>query len=263
MRFKLTVEYEGTAYHGWQAQAGGVRTVQAVLEEAVEKLVGVRTRMKAAGRTDAGVHALGQVVSFRTDKPIRPEALARALNALTPPDIAVWSVEIVPEEFDPRRWASSRTYLYRIWNNRAPSVFWRRYSWHVALPLDVAAMAEASRALVGEHDFAAFQVTGSNAPSSVRRVLRSDLSAEPPLIEYAIEATGFLRRMVRRIVGGLVEVGLGTRSVGQFRDLVAGSRDLPRLTAPAHGLCLVAVQYPEEPVSPGGAKDRAGRSFKT
>jgi len=245
VRFKLTVEYEGTAYHGWQVQAAGVRTVQAVLEEAARKVVGAPVPLKAAGRTDAGVHALGQVVSFRTDRPIDPRALARALNALTPPDIAVREVEIVPEDFDPQRWASSRTYLYRIWNARTRSVFWRRYAWHVAPPLDVSAMAEASRALLGEHDFARFQVAGSPVASSVRRVLRSEVSAAPPLIEYTIEATGFLRRMVRRIVGGLVEVGLGARSVREFRDLLAGYPDAPRLTAPAHGLCLVSVRYPE------------------
>ena len=148
MRFKLTVEYDGSDYHGWQIQPNG-RTIQQTLEEALTRFTGESVRVAAAGRTDAGVHAAGQVISFPLRRPRAPEVVQRALNALTPRDISVTSVEEVTDDFDPRRAARRRMYVYRIWNARVPSPFWRRYAWHVLQPLDDDAMCTAAAALLG------------------------------------------------------------------------------------------------------------------
>lgn len=244
MRFKLIVEYEGAAYHGWQIQPNG-ESVQAVLERAAAEMLGEAVRMTAAGRTDAGVHAAGQVVCFDVDRDLAPRVVQRGLNALTPPDVSIRGAEVVPAEFDPRRSALSRTYVYRIWNRQAPSVFWRRYAWHVARPLDVDAMRAAAAELVGEHDFSSFRAAGCDAAHAVRRVLQSAITARGPMVAYHIEATAFLRHMVRNIVGSLAAVGVGDRRAGDIGALLA-ARDRTRAgpTAPACGLCLLRVTYP-------------------
>ena len=245
MQLRLTVEYEGTAYQGWQVQPGGP-TVQEVLERALATALREPVRVRAAGRTDAGVHACGQVAAVRVRHvPPDLERLRRSLNALTPDDVAVRDVAIVDDAFDPRRDARSRIYEYRIWNAPAPSPFWRRHAWHVPLPLDVAAMEEAVAALAGEHDFAAFRGADAGPQrSTVRRVLETAVRADGPLLVYRIEATGFLKHMVRNIVGTMVEVGRGERSPSSMRDILA-SRDRTRAgpTAPPHGLLLVTVRY--------------------
>jgi tRNA pseudouridine38-40 synthase len=243
MRFKLIVEYDGSDYHGWQIQPNG-RTVQQTLEEALTRFTGERVRVAAAGRTDAGVHAAGQVVSFVLQAPRAPDVVQRALNALTPRDIAIVAAEVVGDDFDPRRAARSRTYVYRIWNARWPSPFWRRYAWHVSRPLDVDAMRTAAAALVGEHDFSAFQAADCDADNPVRRVLRSELDAHAPLLAFTIEATAFLRHMVRAIVGTLVDIGSGDRPATDVSRLLA-TRDRTQAgaTAPACGLCLARVSY--------------------
>jgi tRNA pseudouridine38-40 synthase len=243
MRFKLIVEYDGSDYHGWQIQPNG-RTIQLLLEEAVARFSGETVRVAAAGRTDAGVHAAGQVVSFVLQAPRAPDVVQRALNALTPRDISITSVEEVGDDFDPRRAARSRVYVYRIWNARWPSPFWRRYAWHVARPLDCDAMRAAAATLIGEHDFSAFQAAGCDADNPVRRVLRSELERREPLITYTIEATAFLRHMVRNVIGTLVEVGGGERAPSDLPRLLA-TRDRAQAgpTAPACGLCLKWVSY--------------------
>src|SRR5262249_52579569 len=242
VRFKLTVEYDGTDYHGWQVQPNG-RTVQAVLEDAVRRL-GESCRVAAAGRTDAGVHASGQVISLVLERSMLPETLQRALNALTPADISIITAEAVPDDFDPRRHARGRVYTYRIWNAPWPSPLWRRFAWHVPQPLDVDAMRRAGAVLAGEHDFSAFRAADCDANGAVRRVLRSDIERTGHLIPYTIEATAFLRHMVRSIVGTLVEVGRGDRAATEFPELLA-ARDRTRagVTAPACGLCLTEVRY--------------------
>ena len=243
MRFKLTVEYDGTDYHGWQIQPNG-RTVQQTLEDAVARFSGETVRVAAAGRTDAGVHASGQVVSFTLQAPRPPEVVQRALNALTPRDISITAVEEVPADFDPRRAARSRLYVYRIWNARWPSPFWRRYAWHVPRPLDVEAMRAAAATLIGEHDFSAFQAADCDSDNPVRRILRSACDQQGPLLSYTVEATAFLRHMVRTIIGTLVEVGHGDRPADDVaRLLAARDRNQAGATAPACGLCLVMVQY--------------------
>jgi tRNA pseudouridine38-40 synthase len=243
MRYKLTVEYDGTDYHGWQVQPQG-RTIQGVLEAAAEELFGVPVRMAAAGRTDAGVHAAGQVVAFSVDNPRPAEIVLRALNALTPVDLSIRSAEVVGDDFDPRRWARSRVYCYRIWNARFRSPFWRRYAWHVSHPLDADAMAAAARLLLGEHDYTSFRAADCDAVHPVRRVLRSDVEVIAQQVIYSIEANAFLRSMVRNIVGTLVEVGMGERTVEAVATLLAArDRTLAGETAPACGLCLERVTY--------------------
>jgi tRNA pseudouridine38-40 synthase len=245
VQLRLVVEYEGGAYQGWQLQPGGP-TVQGVLEQALATLLREPVRARAAGRTDAGVHAKGQVVAARVTRlPGDLERLRRGLNALTPDDVAVREIAVVDDAFDPRRDARSRVYEYRILNAPAPSPFWRRFAWHVMRPLDVAAMAAAARGLEGEHDFAAFRAADAEPMrSTVRRVLESRVQREDSLLVYRIEATAFLKHMVRNIIGTLVEVGLGERPPETIAALIAGrDRTQAGATAPPHGLVLVAVRY--------------------
>ncbi len=245
MQLRLTVEYEGTAYRGWQLQRDGP-TVQAVLEQALSTALRERVRVRGAGRTDAGVHACGQIAAVRVrEVPADLERLQKSLNALTPDDVAVRDITVVDDAFDPRRHARSRVYEYRIWNVAAPSPFWRRHAWHVPSQLDVAAMDEAARVLEGEHDFASFRAADAEpVRSTVRRVLESSLRVDGRLLVYRVEATAFLKHMVRNVIGTLVEVGRGERVAGTFRELLA-VRDRTRAgaTAPAHGLVLVNVRY--------------------
>jgi len=243
MNIKLAIEYDGTNYHGWQVQPNG-QTIQEILELALEKLLGVRCRINGSGRTDAGVHALGQVANFICPDPVDLRRLHKGLNALTPADIVVKEVESVPDSFDARRDAKSRIYLYRIWNRRVPSAFHRRFSWHVYEALDLSSMQEAIRCLEGEHNFASFQAAGCEARHAVRTVYANSFDCEGDFLVYSIEATAFLRHMVRNIVGTLVEVGRGERSPADFTGLLAAQdRTLAGPTAPAQGLFLAEVKY--------------------
>ena len=245
MQLRLVVEYEGGAYQGWQLQPGGP-TVQGVLEQALATALREPVRARAAGRTDAGVHAKGQVVAARVSRaPADLERLRRGLNALTPDDVAIREIALVDDAFDPRRDARSRVYEYRILNAPAPSPFWRRFAWHVMRPLDVAAMEAAARRLEGEHDFAAFRAADAEpVRSTVRRVVESRIQRQDMLLVYRIEATAFLKHMVRNIIGTLVEVGLGERPPETIAALIVGrDRTQAGATAPPHGLVLVAVRY--------------------
>lgn len=243
MHYKLTVQYDGTDFLGWQLQPQGP-TIQGALEDAVKRLFGVASRVAAAGRTDAGVHALGQVACFHADKAMDPADVQRAMNALTPETIAISAVELVADDFDPRRHARSRTYCYRLWRPRWRSPFWGRLAWHVWAPLDLDAMTNAATSVIGEHDFTSFQATDCDATNPVRHVIRSEFTVTDEQIVYTIEATAFLRHMVRNVIGTLVEVGNGTRSVADFCELLQRrDRRLAGATAPAHGLCLLRVDY--------------------
>src|SRR6185295_4098712 len=217
--FKITIAYDGTDYVGWQRQANGV-SIQGLIEEALAALDGVPVAVAGAGRTDAGVHALGQVAAFTIARALTPDALVRALNAHLPDAIRILSADAVPPSFQPRFDALAKTYRYRIWNGEVVSPFERRYAWPVPGALDVEAMSAAARVIEGEHDFAAFQATGSDVITTVRTVVESRIDNESAIrhpqsaiLAYEVTGTGFLRHMVRTIVGTLVEVGRGRRPV--------------------------------------------------
>jgi tRNA pseudouridine38-40 synthase len=243
MNIKLTIEYDGTEYHGWQIQPNG-STIQEVLEQGLAKILGVPTRLCGSGRTDAGVHALGQVANFVCERDVDLWQLQRGLNAVTPRDIVVTKAEAVAESFDARRDGRSRIYEYRIWNHPRPSALHYRFSWHVSYSLELSVMHEAIRHLEGEHDFSSFQAAGCDAAHAVRKVYGNSLSRRDEFLVYTIEATAFLRHMVRNIVGTLVEVGRGERSAEGFAQLLrAGDRTQAGPTAPSHGLFLMEVKY--------------------
>jgi tRNA pseudouridine38-40 synthase len=243
VNIKLTVEYDGTNYCGWQTQPNGA-SVQSVLEQAVSTFLGTPTRVIGSGRTDAGVHALGQVVNFFGDCNFELHRLIRGLNALTPRDVTIKEAEIVPDAFDARRDGRSRIYKYYILNRSTPSPFHLNRAWHVHEPLDLAAMREAIGCLSGEHDFSSFRAAGCEAAQPIRRVYQNLLERRGDLLIYTIEATAFLRHMVRNIVGTMVEVGRGARNAESVKKLLeARDRTKAGVTAPPHGLFLVKVNY--------------------
>lgn len=241
---KLTLEYDGTDFVGWQVQPNG-RSVQEVVEGALARLLGEPVRVTGAGRTDAGVHARGQVCSLRTGKQIPLRAFVLGMNSLLPPDVAVVEAADVEPGFDARRSASGKRYEYVIWNGPTRSPLRRRRAWEVFRPLRVEAMREAAGHLLGEHDFSAFRASDCPAKTT-RRVLRVlDVVGEAGgEITVAAEATAFLKHMVRNLVGTLVEVGHGKRAPGSMPDLLAsGDRTRAGVTAPPQGLTLVRVDY--------------------
>jgi tRNA pseudouridine38-40 synthase len=242
-RFKLTIEYDGAPFVGWQWQDEGL-SVQAVLTAAVTAFSGETVTVHGAGRTDAGVHAEGQVASARVTFAHDAATIARALNAQLPPEIRVVAVEDAPADFHARFSARQKSYRYQIANTVVMSPFIRAFAWHVPEPLDRGAMQRAAASLLGTHDFSAFQSTGSDAATTVRTVTRSELIERDALLVYEVAGDGFLRHMVRAIVGTLVAVGRGWRRPEDMEALVAGAaRAQAGATAPPHGLTLVKVEY--------------------
>jgi tRNA pseudouridine38-40 synthase len=242
-QYRLLLEYDGTEYSGWQLQPNA-RTLQGVLESALETALRHPVRIAAAGRTDAGVHAMGQVATFRSDAVIVPRELRASLNALTPRDVVVRDVTPVAEDFDPRRHARARVYEYRIWNQPAPSAFWHRYTWHVPRALDARAMRDAAAVLAGTHDFSAFRAADCEAANPVRRVFHSGVTDGENMIVYRVEATAFLKHMVRSIVGTLAQVGAGDLTADDVAAILAsGDRRRAAATAPPQGLVLMSVHY--------------------
>jgi len=238
---KLVVSYDGTDFCGWQKQAGD-RTVQGELEKALARIAGKRIPIVGAGRTDAGVHARGQVASFRAEFRLGTAELLRALNSLLPWDIRVLSASPVPARFDARKSARSKIYQYRVFNGVRISPFLFRYVLHWPGRLDFEKMAQATRLFERKADFTAFSSNRLLHP--VRQVMRSDLKRNGQEIVYTIEADGFLRHMVRTIVGTLLEVGRGKVEPETIEDLFARKkRSLASPTAPAKGLCLMKVIY--------------------
>ena len=242
---KLTVEYDGTNYVGWQRQAEGV-SIQGLLEEALGPFEGGPLTVHGAGRTDAGVHALGQVASVRTRTEHHAATLQRALNSVLPADVRIVSVEDALPGFHARFDAVSKTYEYRIANGPFVSAFEHRYVWHVPGALDLEAMRLGAQALLGRHDFAAFQSTGGDVHTTERTILSISVGSDQGQTPLVIRVTGdgFLRHMVRTIAGTLVDVGLGRWPASHVAGIVEG-RDRSRAgrAAPASGLFLVRVEY--------------------
>lgn len=236
------VEYDGTDSLGFQIQAQG-RTIQGEIERALATVTQEKLRIVGAGRTDAGVHAQGQVIAFHTAWRHPVEELQRALNAVLPADIAVRELRPVAEGFHPRFDAASREYRYTIFNQPLRSPLARRLAYHFPLPLDVAAMNEAAGVLVGSHDFAAFG-RAPQGDNTVREVYRAQCTLAEPFVYFDIVANAFLYRMVRSLVGTLLLVGTGELSPQGFEEILrSADRDRAGQTAPAHGLCLMKVNY--------------------
>jgi tRNA pseudouridine38-40 synthase len=240
---RLLIEYDGTGFAGWQRQ-DGQRTVQGCLEQAFEKMVGQPVVVRGAGRTDAGVHALGQVASVEVVSRIPSLGFLRGLNTHLPPEIAILDLADAPAGFDARHDARGKIYRYEVWNHPVRSPHHARWSWHVYDPLDTHAMREAAAVLVGEHDFRAFRSSDCDRLNTVRILRRVDVRRDGARLTLEVEGTAFLRNMVRILAGTLVDVGRGKLTAAKVQALLAsGDRTQGGVTAPAHGLTLVRVIY--------------------
>lgn len=242
--FKLLIEYDGSCFSGWQRQKHD-RTIQAEIEQALATMTKQKIVLNGSGRTDAGVHALGQTANFYCDTNLPAVVFHRGLNCLLPEDIVIKSCEVVPHEFHARFDARSKIYRYRILNRELPQAVGRQYAWFVRKELNLTAMQAAAVYLVGKHDFKAFEGSGSPRSSSLRRVIRTELFRQnDDMIVFEIEADGFLRFMVRNIVGTLVDVGLQKITPRDLKDiLLSADRNRAGITAPPQGLFLVKVRY--------------------
>jgi tRNA pseudouridine38-40 synthase len=243
---RMTIAYDGTAYHGWQEQPGQV-TVQGTLVEVLAGIVRERPAIEGAGRTDSGVHALGQVAAFKTEHPIEVHRLHAAANSRLPDDISVTEMREARLGFRPSHEAAGKHYRYRIYRSRFKPVFEARYVWHWYQPLEVEPMRQAARLLVGRHDFKSFEGRGSYREDTVREITRLDIVEAGPELLFEVEGNRFLYRMVRNLVGTLTEVGRGHRPVEWAGEaLAARDRTASGPTAPPQGLFLMQVRYPPE-----------------
>jgi len=243
--FKIIIEYDGTSYHGWQRQKNE-HTIQEEIEKALLTMTGKKTVLTASGRTDAGVHALGQVANFTCDTTtLSPQAFQNGLNSLTKDDIVIISCDIVNDSFHSRFNAKSKTYHFRILNRNLPAAINRQYAWFIKKKLDLNAMRLAVGHIIGTHDFKAFEGTGSPRAHTTRRVFKAEIyEQDNGFIIIEIEADGFLRFMVRNIVGTVVDVGLEKITVNDFKKvLLSKDRSLAGATAPPQGLFLMKVNY--------------------
>lgn len=241
---KLLIEYDGTNYLGWQVQSKG-QTIQGVIEENLKKLTGDPARLTGSGRTDGGAHAIGQVAHFRTRSRMDLHSIQRALNSLLPPDIAIKGIEEAGENFHARKQVRSKVYEYRIINQPLRSVFHRDYTWHIPQGLDWEEVKKATQKLIGEHDFSSFRSVGTPTRTAIRRVMRAEWKrGRDGTIRFEIEANGFLKQMVRAIVGTLIEVGKGKINSEEFQKILE-SKDRKKAgpNAPARGLFLKEVKY--------------------
>ena len=241
---RLDLQYDGTRYHGWQRQKTDP-TIQAVLEERIQVMTGESVTVHGSGRTDAGVHALHQVCHFTTRSGIDAASMKKGLNALLPDDIHIKDAREVSPDFHARYGARSKTYEYRILNREEPDIFRLPFVWHIRDPLNTSAMRQCLSLLTGEHDFSSFMSTGSKTRSPIRTMLKAELlEPESGLLLFRFEANGFLRHMVRNIMGSLVDVGRGKIGPREFEEIFGtGDRTLAGIKAPAQGLFLIEVTY--------------------
>jgi len=241
----LIMEYNGTHYHGFQLQAN-LPTIQGETEKALWKLTGEKTRIIAASRTDAGVHAKEQVASFRTRSPLPPQTFVNGLNYYLPKDIAVKAAHRADDSFNVRRSALSREYSYYILNSLTRSPIRNGFSYLVTKHLDIEAMNQACQALIGEHDLASFaSYLGVRLKNTVRSVYRAEIERDGELAIFNMEANSFLPHQVRNTVGALIRVGLGKMSIDEFHDIIEARKlGLAGPAAPACGLCLMRINYP-------------------
>jgi len=240
---KLTVAYEGTAYNGFQRQMNGIG-IQQILEVRLAKMFGHELKMYGAGRTDTGVHAYGQVVNFKTSGTIPTERIAIGSRCLLPHDIVITEAQDVDEKFHAQYAATSKIYVYKIYPHVMPNLFLRNYAWHIWRKLDIPAMQEAAQIIIGTHDFSAFCAAGGTTISPVRTIMAADCQFDGDIFELSFWGTGFLYHMVRNLTGTLVAVGLGARSVQDFKAILdSHERKRAGITAPAHGLYLKEVKY--------------------
>ncbi|MDQ3041438.1 MAG: tRNA pseudouridine(38-40) synthase TruA [Acidobacteriota bacterium] len=249
MNYRLLLQYDGTDFHGWQVQ-NGLRTVQGELERTLSNLEDAEVKVIGSGRTDTGVHAEGQVANVRLNRDFTPDRLRVAINGNVWRDVRVMTVEKVPDDFHARFSAKTKHYVYRVVNAPVISPFWLRFAHHEARFLDVGRMNETARIFLGEHDWTAFSAARSDVENRVRTVKSFtvesfwDARANSSIIEFRISANGFLRYMVRSIVGTMLEVGRGEKDSDTIQTaIVSGDRDLAGKTAPANGLTLLKVDY--------------------
>jgi tRNA pseudouridine38-40 synthase len=243
-RLKLTLEYDGTHFAGFQKQSGQIRTVQGVLEKALYKLTGEEIAVVGAGRTDSGVHALGQVVHFDTSSTIPEDRFPAALNGHLPSDMAVLEAAAVNASFHARYDALKKKYCYLIYNSRKPVAIWRHHCYHFPAPLDLALMKECAQDLCGEHDFTAFSAVGSSVKSTVRHVFLVDMEKTGEWIRISAIANGFLYKMMRLMVGTILEVGRGKLAPALVKQIMEeGKRGCGGPAVPPQGLYLVKVFY--------------------
>ena len=241
---RLTVSYDGTAYNGFQRQNPPQVAVQNVLEEKLAAVCGDSVELAASGRTDSGVHAMGQVVNFFTDGTIPLDRLPRAVNSILPPDIVVLDAAEADRDFSARHSAKSKIYIYRILQGYIPDPFARNYSWNIHKELDTESMKECLRMIEGTHDFSAFRAAGGPPVSPVRTIYEASLEKKGRIVELKCFANGFLYHMVRNLVGTLANVGMGRTSVQRFGEIMASlDRNQAGATAPAQGLYLYKVNY--------------------
>ncbi|NQT90102.1 MAG: tRNA pseudouridine(38-40) synthase TruA [Candidatus Omnitrophica bacterium] len=247
---KLTIEYDGTSYKGWQIQQkrpeeiGTEKTIQGVIERVISGILQEEIRLIGAGRTDAGVHALGQVGNFKTKSKMPMAVMQRALNALLPKDIIIVDIEEAKPDFNSRFNARLKTYRYQILNRDYSTAFDRLYQNHVPYKLDAKLMAREARVLVGRRDFKSFQAADKKVRNSIRNIRRISVRKDGPIINIDLEANGFLYNMVRNIVGTLIEIGRGKLPPGSMKKILrVKDRTEAGPTAPAKGLCLLRVRY--------------------
>lgn len=251
---KLTLQYDGTDYSGWQVQKKE-RTIQQIIEDAIYTVTGERLRITGAARTDAGVHAFAQIAAFKTQSNLEPQVFLRAINANIPHDIRVIKAEGCSEDFHPRYSAKNKTYSYRISHKGAYAVFLRRYSWQIPYQLNCDLMREAVEYLIGTHDFSCFRASGCSSKNPVRTIFKIEIVEDSfvdfmnfkfdvPLIKISVQADAFLRHMVRNIVGTLVEIGRGKKPVSYTKEVLGlKDRRFSGPTAPAQGLFLEEIVY--------------------